>query len=629
MSLNLSLRQKLIAVVLVVVMGISAMGLYSIISLNILTGASEHVVRLGHVAQLVTNLEVQLLQFAKLRESANEETIGEIDRALGDLKSNAVNQLNTAAGIVEDGRAKTLLSDTSGQLDPYLKSLEQWVAVRKNYGLNAQSGELGQLEESAAALLSEIEVFGSFAARLREVRAKEKDFLIYPSEEQQKVVQASVDQLRTDIRAMAFDDIFFPFVDKYEASLHKVMAMRTELATLDTQLAGYRQQISDQMQQSRVYLEENLLVKAQQHAKAAAETARWSIILGSLLLAVVIGAIVTSVAVSISRNVKQTLEVLSEIAKGDLTHKLAEKGSEQDEFRKLAVATNTMSAGLNDVISHLVQSNNELKQTADSMDASVQQIVDGSSSISSRSSSLVAATEEISATTDQVADTTQHVSDSANAAFDTAHQGAQVIGQAIQALADVAEVVDEASSSVETLGSRSKEIDVVIDLIVGVAEQTNLLALNAAIEAARAGEAGRGFAVVADEVRTLAEQTVKATTDITEKVEAIQQETQAVINAMQQSRSRVEQGRALGDQAVEAVRAIEQQTRDAADQTQEIMNAVREVAQTTSQMARDMDHIAHEIGQNHEATGQIVSASRAVHERAAQLEALSARFRTL
>jgi len=629
MSLNLSLRQKLIAVVLVVVLGISAMGLYSIISLNILTGASEQVVRLGHVAQMVTNLEVQLLQFAKLRETASEETIGEIDSALGDLKSNAVNQLDTAAGLVDEPQAKKQLSDASSQLEPYLESLANWVEIRKNYGLSAKSGELGNLEKESAALMSEIEVFGSFAARLREVRAKEKDFLIYPTDEQRKVVQSSVDQLRTDIRAMAFDDIFFPFVDKYEASLHKVMAMRTELAALDNKLAGYRQQISEQIQQSRLYIEQNLLIKAQQQAKEAVASARWSIILGSALLAIVIGAIVASVAVSITRNVKQTLAVLSEIAKGDLTHKLTEKGSEQDEFRHLAVATNTMTGGLNEVISHLIQSNNELKQTADSMDASVQQIVDGSSSISSRSSSLVAATEEISATTDQVADTTQHVSDSANAAFETAHQGAQVIGQAIQALADVAEVVDEASSSVETLGTRSKEIDVVIDLIVGVAEQTNLLALNAAIEAARAGEAGRGFAVVADEVRTLAEQTVKATTEITEKVEAIQKDTQSVINAMQQSRSRVEQGRALGDQAVEAVRAIEQQTRDAADQTQEIMNAVREVAQTTSQMAQDMDHIAHEIGQNHEATGQIVSASRAVHERAAQLEALSARFRTL
>lgn len=629
MSLNLSLRQKLIAVVLVVVLGISAMGLYSIISLNLLTGASEHVVRLGHVAQMVTNLEVQLLQFAKLRESASEETIGEIDSGLNNLKSNAISQLNTAAGNVDDNQAKKLLSNTSTQLEPYLQSLSQWVEIRKTYGLSAKSGELGQLEESSAALMSEIEVFGSFAARLREIRAKEKDFLIYPSEDQKKVVQAAVDQLRNDIRAMAFDDIFFPFVDKYEASLHKVMAMRTELAALDGQLAGYRQNISEQMEQSRVYLEQNLLVSAQADAKQAAETARWSIILGSLLVALTIGAIVTSVAISITRNVKQTLGVLSLIAKGDLTQKLAEKGNAQDEFRQLATATNTMSTGLNEVISHLVQSNSELKTTADSMDASVQQIVDGSSSISARSSSLVAATEEISATTDQVADTTQQVSNSAHAAFETAHQGAQVISQAIQALADVAEVVDRTSESVESLGSRSKEIDVVIELIVGVAEQTNLLALNAAIEAARAGEAGRGFAVVADEVRTLAEQTVKATSDITSKVEAIQQETQAVINAMQQSRSRVDHGRELGDQAVEAVRAIEQQTREAADQTQEIMNAVREVAQTTSQMAQDMDHIAHEISQNHEATGQIVSASRAVHERAAQLEALSARFRTL
>lgn len=627
MSLNLSLRHKLIAIVFVVVLGFGAMGLYAVQSLNGLVSASEHVTQLGHVAQVVGNLEVRLLQFSKQRDSATPENIGQIDAALAELQQNAVNQLAEIEGHAGDSKAKGLLMDSREALGPYLTQLSNWLEVRKKLGLSADTGSLGVIEKDAATLLSEIEVFGSFAARLREVRAKEKDFLIYPNDEQKEIVQASLRQLRTDIQAMAFDDIFFPFVDKYEASLNDVISLRQQLAALDQQLADSRQQVSELMQNSAHYLQKTLLVAAQKHAAQEASSSRLSILIGSMVLAVVVGLIVASVAMSIARNMKQALLALNDVAHGNLTTSCADNGNAQDEFNQLAKATNTMTSGLCDVIGHVKQSNEDLKQTADGMDKSVQQIVSGSQSISERSNSLVAATEEISATADQVAETTQHVSDSAKGAFETAHQGAQVISQAIQALADVAEVVEETSQSVEQLGARSKEIDMVIDLIVGVAEQTNLLALNAAIEAARAGEAGRGFAVVADEVRTLASQTVKATTDITEKVEAIQEDTRKVIDSMQRSKDRVKQGRELGDQAVTAVRDIEQQTREAADQTQEIMNAVREVAQTTRQMAQDMDQISQEIDHNHMATEQIVSGSRAVHDRAAQLEELTTRFK--
>lgn len=628
MSLNLSLRQKLIAVVLVVVLGFGAMGLYAIQSLNSMTTASERVSQLGQSAQTVKSLEVQLLKFAKQRDSASSENIAQIDSAIAALKQTAAAQLSSVKGQLQDAKAKALLSDTEAALTPYLNQLTEWVGLRKALGLNTQSGALGQVEKTAAALMSEIEVFGSFGARLREVRAAEKDFMIYPDDAHKAVTLKILKQLRTDIQAMAFDDIFFPFVDKYEAALMEVITLRQKMSQLDLQLAQSREKVSDRIQDSADYLQNNLLNAAQTNAKAAAEAARWSIILGSLVLAAAIGAIVSSVALSITRNMNRTISALNEIAAGNLTSKMDLRADRNDEFTQLARATNTMTDGLHDVISHLVQSNTELKQTADAMDGSVQQIAQGSQLISDRSSSLVAATEEISATADQVAETTQHVSDSAQAAFNTAHQGAKVISQAIQALADVAEVVEETSHSVEQLGSRSKEIDMVIDLIVGVAEQTNLLALNAAIEAARAGEAGRGFAVVADEVRTLASQTVKATTEITDKVEAIQKDTRQLIEAMSRSKERVEQGRMLGDQAVVAVREIEQQTREAAGQTQEIMAAVKEVAQTTAQMARDMDGISMEIEQNHQATNNILSASEAVHSRAEQLAGLIKRFRT-
>ncbi|MBB1488788.1 methyl-accepting chemotaxis protein [Oceanospirillum sediminis] len=627
MSLNLSLRQKLIAIVLVVILGFGAMGLYTIQSLNGLTEASEHVSRLGEASQSVGNLQVRLLQFEKQRDSASPETITAIEQTLKALQSDGIAQLTAVEQAIDDQRASALIRENKAVLGPYLNQLGQWIETRKALGLSPDSGNLGQIEKDAAELLSEIEVFGSFAARLREVRAKEKDFLIYPNDEQKAEVIKTLEQLRTDIRAMAFDDIFFPFVDKYEATLNSVIQLRQQLAGLDQNLASARQQVSGNMQSATDYLQNNLLKSAQQHAAEESASTRWSVLIGSLVLASVIGLIVTSVAMSIARNMKQALAALNEVAHGNLTSSCRENGNQQDEFNQLARATNTMTSGLHDVVGHLVQSNQDLKQTADSMDGSVQQIVQGSQMISDRSSSLVAATEQISATADQVAETTQHVSESAQNAFDTAHRGAQVISEAIQALADVAEVVEETSHSVEALGARSKEIDVVIDLIVGVAEQTNLLALNAAIEAARAGEAGRGFAVVADEVRTLAEQTVKATSDITAKVEAIQQDTHKVIESMQRSKQRVDQGRALGDQAVSAVQDIERQTREAADQTEEIMNAVREVAMTTRQMAQDMDQISSEIDQNHQATAQIVAASRAVHERAEQLEGLTTRFR--
>ncbi len=626
MSLKLSLRQKLIAIVLVVVLGFGAMGWYAILSLSGLVTASEHVSQLGHVTQVVGNLEVRILQFEKQREAATPDTIGQIDSALAELQQNAVNQLAEVESKAGDQKAQGMLAENRAALEPYLQQLANWVEVRKQLGLSSDTGVFLQVEKEAAALLTELEVFRSFAARLREVRANEKEFLVYPDEEHKKTVQASLDQLRSDIRAMGFDDIFFAFVDKYEVVLKQMIELRQQLAALDAELAQSRQQVSELMQNSAQYLQGTLLVEAQKHAQQEASSARTSILIGSAGLAIIVGLIVASVAMSIARNMKQALAALNEVARGNLTTCCRDNGNEQDEFNQLAKATNTMTEGLRDVIGHLKQSNHDLVETADSMGHSVQQIVSGSQLISERSSSLVAATEEISATADQVAETTQHVSDSAKNAFKTAHQGAQVISQAIQALADVAEVVDETSQSVEQLGARSKEIDVVIDLIVGVAEQTNLLALNAAIEAARAGEAGRGFAVVADEVRTLAEQTVKATSDITHKVEAIQQDTRQVIESMQRSRDRVEQGRLLGDQAVNAVRDIELQTQDAADQTEEIMNAVREVAQTTRQMAQDMDQISHEIDHNHQATGQIVSASQAVHERADQLERLTKRF---
>ncbi|TPE55261.1 hypothetical protein FJM67_01555 [Maribrevibacterium harenarium] len=266
------------------------------------------------------------------------------------------------------------------------------------------------------------------------------------------------------------------------------------------------------------------------------------------------------------------------------------------------------------MIYQLNDSNRLLAQTANQLDQNANSILSGSSEIRDRSNTLATATEEISATAHTVETMTEQVSLAAHDAHHSAQTGVGVIQDAIGAIRNVAASIEETHQRVASLGERSKEIDSVIDLIVGVAEQTSLLALNAAIEAARAGEAGRGFAVVADEVKALAEQTVRATGDITSKIEGIQQETHTVISAMQASLEQVEQGQEKGALAVTTIHEVENRTLEAVNHAQAISAAIREVALTTQTMARDMDQIAHHIADNHEATESIQVSNREIRD---------------
>jgi methyl-accepting chemotaxis protein len=285
-----------------------------------------------------------------------------------------------------------------------------------------------------------------------------------------------------------------------------------------------------------------------------------------------------------------------------------------------------MTDNLSQLVQQLQQSNQALVLTADHLSGNAFTIVSSSEQIRDRSNTLATATEEISQTAANVGDMTRQVNDAANHAHQSAQTGAQVIGDAIHSIQSVAGSIEHTHSIVAKLGERSKEIDSVIDLIVGVAEQTNLLALNAAIEAARAGEAGRGFAVVADEVRTLAEQTVQATTNITGKIEGIQQETQQVIQAMQTSLQQVAVGREKGESAVMTIKEVESLTMDAAQQTHTISSAIQEVVLTTQTMAKDMDDIAQSIEHNYQATQNINASGKEINQHVTNLTGQMERF---
>jgi methyl-accepting chemotaxis protein len=191
----------------------------------------------------------------------------------------------------------------------------------------------------------------------------------------------------------------------------------------------------------------------------------------------------------------------------------------------------------------------------------------------------------------------------------------------------IAEKVQESARTVDGLGARSDQIGAIIGTIEDIADQTNLLALNAAIEAARAGEQGRGFAVVADEVRALAERTTRATKEIDGMIKAIQSETRGAVAAMEQGVYQVEAGTMEAAKSGDALRDILRQVNDVASQVHQIATAAEEQTATTREISNNMQQITHVVQDTASGAHQSATAACQLQGNAEELQRLVRQFK--
>ncbi|GBG13124.1 methyl-accepting chemotaxis protein [Novimethylophilus kurashikiensis] len=346
-----------------------------------------------------------------------------------------------------------------------------------------------------------------------------------------------------------------------------------------------------------------------------------------LLLAVGLGLVLSTMII---RTINQPLNIAGDAAKrianGDLSRDVEVIGT--NEAGQLLMAIRNMRRHLVDMIGKIDENVQEVSQAASQLAAASHQVASSSEQQSEATASVAAAVEELTVSIERVSDNALAAEQKVVESGQLSIQGGQEVHHAAAEMTRIAQAVGHTVQQMESLGGQAQQIDKIAGVISEVADQTNLLALNAAIEAARAGEQGRGFAVVADEVRKLAERTTASAQEITAVISSVQAHTEEASLSMQKGHERVTEGVALATRAGTSMHQISESSEQVVYVVADISSALKEQKIASSSIAQNVERIAQMTEENSAAVSEVASAAARLEALAVSLKQASDGFRT-
>jgi methyl-accepting chemotaxis protein len=323
--------------------------------------------------------------------------------------------------------------------------------------------------------------------------------------------------------------------------------------------------------------------------------------------------------------VREGTKALGIIANGDLTARMV--GDYKNNYLGYQKQINHVGESLEDIVRKVTDAVTATASASSQISASSEEMAAGSQEQSAQAGEVATAVEQMTST---ILETTKNADNAAAAAKksgNVAKEGGRVVDETVKGMVRIANVVKKSAETVQALGKNSDQIGEIVQVIDDIADQTNLLALNAAIEAARAGEQGRGFAVVADEVRKLAERTTKATKEIAGMIKQIQKDTGEAVVSMQQGTVEVENGKQLADKAGESLKEIIKGADEVVDIVTQVASASQEQSSASEQISKNIESISNVTLQSATGVQQIARAAEDLNRLTNDLQNLVSNFK--